>query len=103
MSARVKAALGERDENHGAIQKLYEELYCLVRDMHAVGSGFPDLLVAIPTARGKILQLVEIKSRIGRLSPSQQTFIRDFGGVTIVRDKADVFAHVERIRETFKR
>ncbi len=103
MSARARAALGERDENHADIQRAYENLYCRVRDTHAVGSGFPDLLVSIPTARGKILQLVEVKSRVGELSPSQKTFIRDFGSVTVVRDAAEVFAHVERVRAEFKR
>jgi hypothetical protein len=95
--------LGERDENHAAIQRAYEALYCQVRDTHMVGAGFPDLIVSIPTVRGKILQLVEVKSRDGVLSPAQKVFQRDFGSVTVVRTEAEVFAHVERVREQFKR
>lgn len=103
MSARARAALGERDENHAAIEAEYRAHYCQVHDCHALGGGFPDLLVRIPTARGGILALVEVKSRDGGLSPSQVRFARDFGAVTVVRSEEEARAHIARVQEGAKR
>ncbi len=103
MSARARAAMGERDRNHVDIEGWYQELYCQVIDTHALGAGFPDMLVRIPTGRGGILALVEVKTLDGVLSPSQKRFQRDFGAVEVVRTREDVQHHVDRVREQFKR
>jgi VRR-NUC domain len=96
----MRAAQGARDANHADVQRWYEDLYCLVFDTHALGCGFPDLLVGIPTRMGRVLALVEVKTSGGTLRPSQETFIRQWGSgsVEIVQTREDVFAHVERVR-----
>jgi hypothetical protein len=44
--------MGNRDANHPDGQRWYEELWCLVHDTHALGGGFPALVVRISTAMG---------------------------------------------------
>lgn len=86
------------DGNHGEIVAEYEKLYCLVKDTHKV-SGFGDIVVRIPTKRGAVVNIVEIKTPDGKLKPAQETFARDWGSVVVmVQSKADVWAHVERVR-----
>lgn len=104
MSVRARAAMGERDANHSEIEGYYREQMCLVWDCSFMGNGFPDMLVRVPTKMGQILALVEVKTAEGVLSPSQLRFIRDWGvsTVTIVRNREDVNAHVERVRTKFK-
>jgi hypothetical protein len=95
----LRAALGNRDANHADVTRWYEELYCLVYDTHAVGGGFPDLVVIVPTKRGKVPTLVEVKTADGTLRPSQERFLREAGAcVAIVMTKQDVFDHVARVR-----
>jgi VRR-NUC domain len=97
--AAMKAAMGNRDANHREITEAYEALYCIVQDTHAVGGGYPDLNVKISTRRGPVVALVEVKTRDGKLSPSQLRFIGEWGScVTVVQTRDDVFAHVERVR-----
>jgi len=102
MSARARAALGERDANHAEIAQVYRELYCKVHDTSTLGGGFPDLVVSIPTAQGPILQLVEVKTEEGALSASQERFQQDFGPVTIVRDRDDAIAHFRAVVRRFR-
>lgn len=95
----LRAAMGNRDANHGDVTRWYEELYCRVQDTHAVGGGFPDLVVRIPTRKGAFVAIVEVKTLDGTLSKSQERFIAEWGAcVTIVQTREDVFAHVERVR-----
>jgi hypothetical protein len=100
----MRAAQGNRDANHADVAKWYEELYCLVHDTHALGGGFPDMLIGIPTRGGRILALVEVKSANGTLRASQERFLRDWGGrvLEVVQTRDDVFAHVERVRSRGK-
>lgn len=101
MSGRsaLRAAMGNRDANHSDVTRWYEELYCLVQDTHAVGGGFGDLVVRIPTKRGAVIAVVEVKTADGTLRPSQERFIREWGScVAIVQTREDVFAHVELVR-----
>jgi hypothetical protein len=96
----MRAAMGARDGNHGDVTRWYEELYCRVQDTHAVGGGFPDLVVRIPTKRGGVVAIVEVKMPDGTLSKSQERFIAEWGAcVTIVQTREDVFAHVEQVRK----
>lgn len=95
----MRAAMGNRDANHSEIAAVYVELYCTVVDTHGLGFGFPDIAVKIPTKRGPIAALVEIKTADGRLSPSQIRFVTEWGSaVAVVQTREDVFAHVERVR-----
>lgn len=96
---RNPAAQGRADANHADVTCWYEELYCRVHDTHQFGGGFPDLVVKIPTKRGPIASLVEVKTPDGTLRPSQIRFIAEWGScVTVVQTREDVLAHVERVR-----
>jgi hypothetical protein len=99
----MRAAMGNRNANHGDVTRWYEELYCLAHDTHAMGGGFPDLLVRISTRAGQVLALVEVKTADGELRPSQEAFIRlwETGCVEVVQSRDDVFAHVERVRSRY--
>jgi VRR-NUC domain len=101
MSGRAasRAAMGNRDANHADVTQWYESLYCRVHDTHAVGGGFPDLVCRIPTRRGAVVALVEVKTADGTLRPSQQRFVAEWGAcVEVVCTRDDVFNHVERVR-----
>jgi hypothetical protein len=96
---RNPAALGNRDANHGDVTAWYESLYCKVQDTHKVGGGFGDLVVKIPTRKGGVVAVVEVKTADGELRPSQIRFISEWGSVVeVVQTREDVFAHVERVR-----
>lgn len=99
---RMPAAQGLPDQNQADVIRWYEALFCQVRDTHKFGSGWPDLAVTIPTRRGRILDLVEVKMTSAEARPSQVTFQRDFYPFTIVRTQEDVTAHVERVQGRFK-
>lgn len=77
---------------------------CSVFDCSRLGSSFPDMLVRIPTRRGPVLSLVEVKTATGDLSLGQARFLRDWGEgcVAVVRNAGDVDAHLARVREKFK-
>ena len=96
---RNPAAQGRTDANQSAVTQAYEELYCVVQDTHAVGGGFPDIVVKISTKRGAVVALVEVKTADGTLRLSQERFMREWGScVTVVQTREDVFAHVQRVR-----
>lgn len=87
------------DANHRDIVAAYEALYCKVYDTHKVGGGFGDIVVVIPTKRGKVMNGVEIKTADGVISAKQQRHADECGScVTVVQTREDVFAHVERVR-----
>ncbi len=99
MSARARAALGRTDANHREIVDTYEALLCRVIDTHAVGGGFGDIVCRIPTNRGPVVHIVEIKTADGELRPNQERFAREWGSVVVcVRNREDVIAHVEAVR-----
>lgn len=60
-----------QDGNHKEIHKLFVELGCQVTDTHAVGKGFPDMVV---TGWGQVA-LVEVKD--GSLTPSRRKLTPD--------------------------
>lgn len=89
----------QKDANHDDVTGWYTELFCKVHDTHAVGGGFPDLVVKCPTKRGPQVLLVEVKTADGTLRKSQERFVREWGScVTVVQTREEVFAHVERVR-----
>lgn len=101
--SRNPAALGATDANHAEIVAAYEAEYCLVHDTHTLGGGFPDLTVRIQTKRGMVVSLVEVKTLDGRLRPSQERFIREWGScVAVVCTSGDVRTHVQSVREKFR-
>lgn len=99
MSGRsaMRAAMGDRDENHGQVQAWYEQLYVSVKDTHGVGGGFGDMVVGC----AGVTDIVEIKTEDGHLAPNQVTFHRDWRGskVVTVRNQSDVINHVLNMRE----
>src|SRR5260370_32948826 len=74
--------------NHSGVAGWYEELYCLVKDVHKL-PGFVDLVVRITTKRGFVVNLVEIKTGDGKLKPAQVTFARDWGSVVVMVQTRD--------------
>ena len=97
---RNPAAQGATDANHSDVTKWYEDLYCRVQDTHKVGGGFGDLVVRIPTRRGGVVSIVEVKTTDGTLRPSQERFLAEWGAsvVEVVCTREDVFAHVQRVQ-----
>ena len=91
------------DANHAEVTRWYEELWCLVKDVHKL-PGFVDLVVRIPTRAGAILQMVEIKTCDGKPTARQERQAREWGpGVyALVRTEWDVRNHVERVQARFK-
>jgi hypothetical protein len=99
-SLAARGSLSPHDENHGLIVKRYEEHFCKVLDLSKVGRACPDVLVRISTRDGHVLQLVEIKTEDGSLSPSQELFHTEWGArsCTVVRTIHDVDAHIARVK-----
>lgn len=101
---RNPAAQGRPDANHAQVGEWYREEWCLTFDTHKLGGGFGDWVIGIPTKRGKVLQIVEVKTPDGSLRPNQVTFLRDWGVgcVAVIQTREDVRAHVHAVREKFK-
>lgn len=87
-----------RDSNHEEVIGWYEELYCSVLDLHAVGFGCPDLAVGYGHT---LIDLVEVKTTDGHLLPSQVTFRAHWRGapIIVVRTHADVVNHYRNLQE----
>lgn len=92
------------DANHAQVARWYQELLCLVADTHE-SPFWSDLVVGIPTAAGRIMQGVEVKTCEGRESPAQKTLQTIWGGSCIrtVRTLEDVVKHVRDVQGRFKR
>ena len=56
------------DSNHVEIRNAFRKFGCWVADIHDIGKGLPDLLIAVPPAWS--LALIEIKD--GSKPPSQR-------------------------------
>jgi hypothetical protein len=99
MSFRMPAAQGERDANHQEIVDAYEACLCSVQDLSAVGFGCPDLNVGCGGEFGAN-DYVEIKTDHGRLSKSQERWIRDWRGPKprIIRTVDEAIAHAQELR-----
>ena len=75
-----------KDRNHDAIASHFRALGCSVIETHNAGiAGFPDLVVGLSSARGRMNKLVEIKNpetRYGKagLNDNQTAFNRDWRG-----------------------
>ena len=100
---RHPATQGRPDANQSAIAEHYRALMCFVLDIHIVPLAC-DLIVSIPTRRGRILQLVEVKIPGGVIKPHQSAFKREWGdfSVATVRCADDVRSHVECVQRRFK-
>jgi len=90
------ARRGHHDGNHGEIAQVLEDLGCTVADTSAVGFGFPDIVLGLIGQT----HLVEVKDSDGRLSASQQRFLRDWRGgrIVVVQTVAEAIEHVQAIR-----
>jgi hypothetical protein len=93
----VKQRYGNRDENHGEIVKWYRDLGCVVAETQDAGLGVPDVFVGCVG----ITDPVEIKTKEGKLRPSQELFIKSWRGsaVWIVRTQEEVINHVTNMRK----
>ena len=80
------------DTNHARILRVFQQAGCEVLDLHAVGSGCPDLLLLTRTDR---MVFVEVKSPRGKLGAQQNAF-RMRWPVQIVRSEAEALALVGR-------
>ena len=88
------------DQNQKNIVAMFRTLNCSVEQLHAVGSGVPDLLVGIPTSAGKYNLLVEVKMGKARLNKRQQLWHDMWKGqVTICRNPRDVIKLVKAYRK----
>jgi len=98
---RNPAALGRRDGNHAEIAKWYEDAYCSVIDLHALGLGIPDLLIGV----GGRAFLREVKTEHGHLEDSQTAFAKTWRGgkIEVVRSLHDVTNDVLQLRQHVSR
>lgn len=79
------------DANHAEIVAAYRALGVAVLDLHEVGKGCPDLLVAIDGCS----DLVEVKTAGGTFTPAEREFIDRWPeAVVVVRSVEDVERHV---------
>lgn len=91
------ARRGHHDGNHSELTKAFESLGCTVADTSAVGFGFPDICVGLVG----LTYLVEIKDENGRLSESQERFIRDWRGgrIAVMQTTTEAIEFVQRVRK----
>ena len=82
---------GHHDRNHAELAKVFQDLGCSVADTSAAGFGFPDITLGSVG----VTSLIEVKDSDGRLSASQERFIRDWRGGRIVVVHV---AHVQALR-----
>src|SRR5512146_999648 len=81
------------DANQAEIIAALREAGVSVLPLSAFGEGLPDLLVGI----NGVNFLLEVKSRRGTLTPSQQAFFRGWRGqAVIVRSSEEALAAVGR-------
>jgi Holliday junction resolvase len=74
------------DVNQKEIIAFFRERNCSVVDLHAVGKGCPDLLVAISNQN----ILVEVKTEKGKLTPAQIKFHETWNApIEIIRNKKE--------------
>jgi hypothetical protein len=90
------ARRGHHDGNHGEIAEAFISVGCAVADTSAAGFGFPDIVLGLIGQT----HLVEVKDENGRLSASQDRFLRDWRGgpIMVVQTIDEAIAHVQRIR-----
>lgn len=68
------------DQNQAEIVQALRSVGATVQSLHTVGKGCPDLLVGY---RGKNY-LMEVKTRVGRLTKDEQDWFTNWGGVVEV-------------------
>lgn len=73
------------DVNHKTIINAFKKLGFSVKDLSAVGEGFPDLLIAL---RGNNY-LIEVKSEKGKLNDRQKKFIDTWNSPVYVIHSTD--------------
>ena len=68
------------DANQSTIAADLRRAGCQVKDLHIVGKGVPDLLVAHPQCAGNTNFLFEVKTQRGRLTPDEDRFFNEWPG-----------------------
>jgi hypothetical protein len=79
------------DNTHAAIVKALKAIGCRVHPMHRMGGGFPDLLVSY--RGGRVLLLLECKSKGGTLTAAQRKFHAEWP-VVVCRTPEEAVAEV---------
>ena len=93
---------GKVDDNQSQLVAAARKLGCLVHSTAAIGAGFPDLLIALPSRLGRRLVLCEVKD--GAKSPSAQALTPEqvkFHAqwpVTVIRSVDDLLKLLHRTK-----
>ena len=86
------------DANQSTIAADLRRAGCQVKDIHIVGHGIPDLLVAHPQAEGN--WLFEVKAPRGRLTPDEDRFFEEWPGQRdIIRSAEDALRIMGLLKE----
>lgn len=90
----------KRDDNHADIVAVYEAAGCSVIDTSHIKFGFPDAIVGLVGARGRVMDMVEFKSIEGPLTAAQVRFNLEWRGPAprIIRSHEDAIAHIQELR-----
>lgn len=84
----------KRDSNQEEVRLTFQALGWAWIDTSHLGRGFPDAIALSPVWWGlpvRVVLLVEIKSRYGKLTPAEEEFHRTYpGSIATVRSTDDV-------------
>jgi|GEM_PF-3245695 len=86
----------KRDANEPDIISAYEKMGCAVERLN--GAGIPDLLVSFKGFQ----EVVEVKTKDGKLNKAQKEFRSKFGRLTVVRTVDEAIDHANQLRSTAK-
>lgn len=90
-----------KDLNHNQISECFRDHGWWTHDTHALGSGFPDLIVCLPLMGGSLTALVEVKGPKGDLTPDEKDFAEQYPGIVfIIHNEDEVKELTERILES---
>lgn len=84
----------KRDANEPEIIQAYEKMGCAVVRLN--GTGIPDLLVSFKGFQ----EVVEVKTKKGKLTTAQKEFRSKFGRLTVVRTVDEAVEHANQLRAT---
>ena len=74
------------DLNHKEVVDAFRKAGWLVISLAKLGDGVPDLLIS----RHGVMRLVEVKAAKGKLTPDQESFMKQGWHFDVIRDVSDV-------------
>lgn len=80
------------DNNHQEIIDAFRKLGYSVKSLHAVGQGFPDLLIA----KNGVNILIEVKQGKGKLQKNQEEFFENWRGIKFLVASLDDVVKVDK-------